>query len=166
MSYVQLINTVTVGAGGAASIDFTSIPQNYIDLLIVLSTRTTSANLQDGTYISFNGITTGRTFKQLVGTGTAATVSGGTDTYIGNSNGGGSTANCFSNIQFYLSNYSSTSVNKPYASENVNDTNAANINSFITNGLWASTAAITSLSVTASATNFAQYSVVSIYGIK
>ena len=41
------IQTVTVGSGGAASIDFTSIPQTYTDLKIVLSARTNRANATD-----------------------------------------------------------------------------------------------------------------------
>jgi hypothetical protein len=34
-----LISSVTVGAGGASSIDFTSIPATYTDLLIKVSAR-------------------------------------------------------------------------------------------------------------------------------
>jgi len=33
------IQTVTVGSGGAANIEFTSIPQTYTDLVVVLSLR-------------------------------------------------------------------------------------------------------------------------------
>ena len=35
----NLISTITVGSGGAASIDFTSIPQTYTDLLVKISLR-------------------------------------------------------------------------------------------------------------------------------
>ena len=35
-----LISSVTVGAGGASSIDFTSIPATYTDLLVKFSLRT------------------------------------------------------------------------------------------------------------------------------
>jgi hypothetical protein len=33
------IKTVTVGSGGAANIDFTSIPQTYTDLVLKVSAR-------------------------------------------------------------------------------------------------------------------------------
>jgi hypothetical protein len=33
----KLIETVTVGSGGAANIEFTSIPQTYTDLKLVIS---------------------------------------------------------------------------------------------------------------------------------
>ena len=38
----QLISSTTVGAGGASSIDFTSIPSTYTDLVIKWSGRLTS----------------------------------------------------------------------------------------------------------------------------
>ena len=34
-----LISSVTVGSGGAASIEFTSIPSTYTDLVLKLSAR-------------------------------------------------------------------------------------------------------------------------------
>jgi len=40
---VKAIATVEVGAGGAASIEFTSIPADWSDLLVVLSGRSTVA---------------------------------------------------------------------------------------------------------------------------
>ena len=38
------IQTVTVGSGGASSIDFTSIPQTYTDLCLVYSARLTTTD--------------------------------------------------------------------------------------------------------------------------
>ena len=55
MTYT-LISTVTVGAGGAASIDFNSIPGTYTDLLLVVSVRSTRpAATNDGLFMSING---------------------------------------------------------------------------------------------------------------
>ena len=49
------IATVTVGAGGAASIDFTSIPGTYTDLLVLISARSTrSTDYRDELFIRFN----------------------------------------------------------------------------------------------------------------
>jgi hypothetical protein len=39
------IDTVTVGSGGAASIEFTNIPQTYTDLQIVLSARSATSDV-------------------------------------------------------------------------------------------------------------------------
>jgi hypothetical protein len=37
MATMTALSTVTVGAGGAATIDFTSIPQTYTDLIVKIS---------------------------------------------------------------------------------------------------------------------------------
>jgi hypothetical protein len=43
MAAYNLIATTTVGSGGAASIDFTGIPQTYTDLFLVSSLRSNAA---------------------------------------------------------------------------------------------------------------------------
>ena len=50
----EQITTVTVGSGGASSIDFTSIPQTYTDLVIKTSARNTSTSTT--MYLEFNEI--------------------------------------------------------------------------------------------------------------
>ena len=42
----KALSTVTVGAGGAASIDFTSIPSTYTDLQILCSLKTSYSGAQ------------------------------------------------------------------------------------------------------------------------
>ena len=51
------IQTVTVGAGGASSIEFTSIPQTYTDLKVVFSVRDATNN-NGVVKITFNGSAT------------------------------------------------------------------------------------------------------------
>jgi hypothetical protein len=41
-TYTLINSSVTVGSGGAADIEFTSIPATYTDLLLVLSGRGTT----------------------------------------------------------------------------------------------------------------------------
>ena len=53
----NLISSVTVGSGGASSIDFTSIPQTYTDLVVRWSTRGTAATVYDQVYVKFNNTT-------------------------------------------------------------------------------------------------------------
>lgn len=166
MTYT-LISTVTVGAGGAASIDFTSIPQTYNDLVLILSGRSNDgAATADGVRLKINGATTTTTFAQIVGTGSGVTSNGGTDDYLGNVNGGTSTANTFASMSLHLSNYASTTTNKAYLQEITPEINASAMNMFMTNGVWASTAAITSLSLYITGFSFVQYSTASLYGIK
>jgi hypothetical protein len=68
-----LIDSVTVGAGGAASIDFTSIPSTYQHLQIrVLARGTTSATDQEQ-YITYNGTSTNYYSAHILyGTGSSA----------------------------------------------------------------------------------------------
>ena len=49
-----LISSVTVGSGGAANIEFTSIPATYTDLLLKLSTRTTRSTATDSNKLTVN----------------------------------------------------------------------------------------------------------------
>ena len=70
----ELIASSTVGAGGASSIDFTSIPATFTDLVVKLSGRSTysGGGVADYAVIGFNGVTTNQTMKYLYGTGSAA----------------------------------------------------------------------------------------------
>ena len=53
----KAIATVTVGSGGAANIEFTSIPATYTDLVIHLSGRTTRNDTADDIGIELNNVT-------------------------------------------------------------------------------------------------------------
>ena len=68
------IAIVTVGAGGASSIEFTSIPNTYSNLLVVLSVRTSKAGSYTGSFgMQFNGDTgSNYTNRDLYGTGSVA----------------------------------------------------------------------------------------------
>ena len=58
------IASVSVGAGGASSIDFTSIPSTYTDLVVKVSYRTTDAT-NTGTLIStFNNDTSAARYNK------------------------------------------------------------------------------------------------------
>ena len=49
------IATVTVGSGGAATIDFSSIPSTYTDLCIKHSLRNGSINVSNAIRLTING---------------------------------------------------------------------------------------------------------------
>jgi hypothetical protein len=51
-----LISSVTVGSGGAANIEFTSIPQTYTDLLYKISGRLSVDSAS--AFLRYNGTTT------------------------------------------------------------------------------------------------------------
>ena len=161
----QLISSVTVGSGGASSIDFTSIPATYTDLLISLSIRSTNNGWVDGNVL-FNSSTSNFTWRSVYGTGASA-VSGTntTNNMLGQINGSNTTASTFANILLYVPNYAGNS-NKSFSIDYASENNATTSYAGLVAGLWSNTAAITAVGFTLSAGNFAQYSTAYLYGIK
>jgi hypothetical protein len=162
-----LISSSTVGSGGASSIDFTSIPSTYTDLLFNLSTRQSPASTQDTTWInSINGVTNAFTDRILRGDGSGASslVPSETPLYIGQSPCASATANTFANHLIYIPNYLSSN-NKSINIDSVQETNASTAYMGFTAGIWANTSAITSISFTPNSGTFVQYSIAYLYGI-
>jgi hypothetical protein len=162
------IQTVTVGSGGASSIDFTSIPQTYTDLCVVLSARGTNAGTgaNDG-HLTFNSSSTGYSSRLLYGTGGAtgsASNSGSYMYWVGGAVSGGLTANTFGNSSIYIPNYTSSNY-KSVSFDGVNENNGSYGTQLMTAGLWSSTSAITSISLSLDYNNFAQYSTATLYGV-
>jgi len=159
-----LISSVTVGAGGASSIDFTSIPATYTDLKLVGSIRTNTAQTDNSMDINFNSSATSFSARFLYGSGSAAASSTGS-TIILQADGGAATSNTFSNFEIYIPNYAG-STNKSYSNDAVTENNATAAIAGLLAGLWSNTAAITSVSVKASTGTFVQHSTAYLYGIK
>ena len=165
-----LIASSTVGSGGAASINFTSIPSTYTDLCLKVSLRTVVAGDWNDNLIKFNSTTANYSNKYVYGNGTSA-LSGsnaysGSGGYIGGAPGATTTANTFSNGSIYITNYAGSGY-KHYSSDNAAETNATLSYLHILAGLWTDTSAINSITlVTDNGTNYAQHSIVSLYGIK
>ena len=164
-----LIASSTVGSGGAATIDFTSIPATYTDLLILCSFRNDRAATEDAVKMSLNGSTSNFSTRSLSGSGSAAA----SDTNLVTAFGGMSvsataTASTFSNNIVYIPNYTSSTA-KSYLADAVCETNGTTAFMYYIAGLWnpSTQAAITSISFTPNlATNFVQHSTAYLYGIK
>ena len=158
------IDTVTVGSGGAASIDFTSIPQTYTDLKVVLSVRGSRASVDTEAYVKFNNNTSNYSYRVLFGTG-STTGSTRASSYppvvIKAAN---STASTFSNGEIYIPNYTS-SVNKSLCTDSVSETNATGAYQYLVAGLWSNTAAINQITLTPFTDSFVQHSTATLYGI-
>lgn len=160
----KLIQTITVGSGGAASIEFGSIPQTYTDLMVVSSLRITQT-AWDSFNVYFNGSNTNLSSRYLLGNGASAASGTLAYGYAGTSDIGSATANVFSNSSLYVPNYTGSS-QKSYSVDNVAENNATTAYVNIIAGLWTGTSAITSLTLVANSTAFVQYSSASLYGIK
>jgi len=169
---VTLIAHTEVGSGGAANIEFTSIPSTYDDLLILASLRTTEPfGYEDIIYLRFNGQT-------------SSTVYSSTELYRNNSSiasvrtsnqtqarfwvaGDQATANTFASTRLYIPNYKNTSNHKQVIIETAFEHNAADIHHLAGNAsLWRDTSAISSMRFTSyQSRNFKQYSSISLYGV-
>jgi hypothetical protein len=105
------IATVVVGSGGSSAINFTSIPQTFTDLKIVLSGRSLQGNVYGGGRLEFNSSTNNYSWRRLRADGSATASDNSTSAAsITNwdMNGANATASVFSNIEFYIPNYTSS----------------------------------------------------------
>jgi hypothetical protein len=160
------IAAVTVGSGGASTIDFTSIPSTYTDLCLKISARNTSAVNNYDMVLRFNGDTgSNYNVRAIQGNGSSASsFSSGSQTYIANINipGNNLNANNFGNTEIYVPNYGGSnqkSLSIDAATED-NSTDKGLLRLFA--GLWTGTAAISSITLFQ---NFSQYSTATLYGI-
>jgi len=168
-----LIQSTTVGAGGASSVTFSSIPNTYNDLLIKCSLRTGSAQVWG--YFTFNGTSTSNySLMQLIGLGSGTPVSGKDTSSTGYqyslwADSPNQTANTFSSTDIYIPNYAGSN-HKSCSIESVTENSATSVYTAIQGILWANTSAITSITFTpwnsAGGETWAQNSSFYLYGIK
>lgn len=162
------IATVTVGSGGASSIDFSSIASTYTDIVIKLSARNGDTGISSAN-ITFNNDTgSNYTNRRIYGNG--ATASSGVNSSIGFIHytmvaGSDTTANTFGNTEIYIPNYASSN-QKGVSIDGVAENNNTTAYMSLTAGLWTGTSVISRVTLTSSSGNFAQYSTATLYGIK
>lgn len=157
------IATVTVGSGGAANIEFVSIPQTYTDLAILVSGRGTGSGENRVIYIYPNGSSSNMTARVLYSDGSGVGSANFTDVYI---NGALSTSNTFGNLSIYIPNYTSSS-NKGISADMAMENDATISYLMLHSLLWSDTSPITSLTLeVAGADTFVQHSNATLYGIK
>lgn len=170
----QIISSYTVGSGGIATIDFTSIPSTYTDLKIIISGRTTTSN-GGRDYFTFrlNGSSSSYDYTWVAGYDNNLTTTSGASgqsyqnamTMAANDSG----ANVFGSADIYIPNYTSSntkSISADFSSENSSATQW--LNGFNA-GLWTGTSAINQITLYAGSSGggtFAQYTRADLYGIK
>jgi hypothetical protein len=164
----EAIATVTVGSGGAADIEFTSIPATYTDLLAKYSLRTDRNLSVSALRITFNGSATSYSGRMLEGDGATAAsyTSGSTFIDFGYAPALTATASTFSNGEMYIPNYAG-STNKSVSIDTVQENNTTTAYMNLQASLLSNTATITSIKlVMSTADDFVQYSTATLYGIK
>ncbi len=172
-----LIASSTVGAGGAANVEFTSISSSYTDLKLVYSLRSArSGSTRDDLKITINSDTgSNYSSKRLYaadGTNTnSQTFSGAPsdNVFAGSIPASSATSDTFGNSEMYFSNYSVSAYKKSISSDftyenNVTDNNITGLGAMIWNN---TTSEITSIKIEIiSGNNFVQHSAAYLYGIK
>jgi hypothetical protein len=167
------ISTVTVGAGGSASISFSNIPQGYTDLVLKLSTRTTASGwTTTGLVLTLNGssasVYSRRTLYNTSAGSAGSDSTSSTTSFIGGivSCGASATSNTFGTANIYIPNYSDFN-NKNISVESVSENNGTDTAQTYTFGLFANSSPITSLTlIDANGGSFVQHSMATLYGVK
>jgi len=161
----KLISSVTVGSGGAANIEFTSIPATYTDLKCVISARGATNQEAADVIVAFNGSSSNFIFRRLFSFQTTVYSDSGSTSNFGQQPANAQTANTFGNGEFYIPNYTSSNYKSISADSSV-ETNSSSAFEFIGAALWSNTAAITSMTISGNGGNWLQYSTAYLYGIK
>jgi len=168
--FLQPLQTVTVGSGGAVAAIFSNIPQNYTDLYVEYSARTTNtdtgSSIQVVAYQNNVGYPDSTaSFTELNGTGTGSASINLTGQYlrVGYCDTANNTSNTFSNGSFYIPNYAGSNYKSVVADAVFEQNGTAAVQSLIA-GLWRTTSGINNLNIQTGRT-FAQYSTFALYGV-
>ena len=167
ITYVQ-IASVTVGAGGASSIDFTSIPSTYTDLCVVYSLRSDRASIvytDVNVKLNATNSSNGKVLYAVNGSTTGSYSPSPTQSFFANATASTATASTFSNGYIYIPNYTS-SANKSISGDGVTENNAAAVVLGLFAGLYSVTSAVNQVTLTADLGNIVQHSTAYLYGVK
>ena len=168
------IATYNVGSGGVPSISFINIPQDYKDLLIKVSARSTGtggSGFDDYMNLRFNNDSGSNYGDKYLQGYAQATQSGGPATgrnkvLCGLGNGSSSTASTFAVNEIYIPNYTSSNYKPVSVDSGLENNNTSNYVIRLINSIWYSTAPVTSINLFLDGANFAQYTTAHLYGIK
>ena len=164
-TYTKIASS-TIGSGGAASIDFSSIPATYTDLKLVASLRSNrTGNVKDTIDLKINNVTTTLSQRYLQGNGSAVTTNS-LSNYWGETDAATATASVFGSWEAYFPNYAGANF-KPFSVESTMEDNATLGILVLAAGLWSTATAINQLTLLpVTGTLWVQYSSASLYGIK
>jgi hypothetical protein len=170
----ESIATVTVGSGGASSIELTSIPSTYQHLQIRYVARSDRAGAaSDNLKIQINDDTNVNLYvryHRLSGTGSGVSASNqlsgiSASIELPQITADTAVANAFGVAVVDILDYASTSKFKVLRSFGGNDRNGGG-SADLMSGLWMQTSAVSKLVINAAANTILQHSVFALYGVK
>jgi hypothetical protein len=163
----ESIATVTVGSGGAANVEFTSIPGTYTHLQIRYIAR--GVGTADYGKLQLNSDTGNNYARHLLdGNGSSTSAEGVASTgtmYVAIYAGTSAAASIFGAGVVDILDYANTNKYTTVRVLGGNDRNGAGTVE-LRSGLWMNTNAVTSIKVTGETGNIQQYSQFALYGIK
>lgn len=159
------------GTGSSGTITFSSIPSTYTSLQIRAMYKDVTNQGQWCQYnLRFNSDTGSNYWTHyLAGDGSAASASGFSSTRISIRYSGADSSPSADTVGVSIidiHDYASSTRNKTVRALAGVDTNSADGGIALSSGLWLSTSAITSITVSAALSNFTANSVFALYGIK
>ena len=161
---MKLIESKTLGTA-QASIEFTSIPSTYTDLVLLVSGRSSrSGTYVDNIQIYFNGANSNLSSRYVDGDGVNRGSASQAVGFLGAIPAATATANTFGNLSVYIPNYAGAT-SKSFSADVVQETNATNAYMEITALLWNQTTAINSITLFALNGQLIAGSIASLYGI-
>jgi hypothetical protein len=162
---MYLISRITLSSG-AASMTFSSIPQTYTDLKILVSARNAQNNY-GGYQVRINGATSNNSLRTIKVSGSAVSTASRSDIIdVCSLPISGDTANAFSCDEIYIPNYTSTTQNKSFTTDSTREFSTSSDNSLRWSAaLQANTAAVTSVVITLDTDTFTTGSTAYLYGI-
>lgn len=156
-------------SGIAYTVAFNNIPQNFTDLLLVISARSSNASVHDGGGMYINNVTSTGNYSFTRSEGNGATITTSRQNpvdylYLGTSHpAANATANTFSSNRIWIAEYTSN-LRKQIILDGVSENDGTGYQT-ISGLMSASNAPITSLGIICGSGNFVANSTFSLYGI-
>jgi hypothetical protein len=168
----ESIATVNVGAGGSATVTFSSIPSTYTHLqLRAISRDGAAGSVATPIYFRWNSNTSNYAFHYIFGNGTSASgqaYTGQAYAQAGFAAPGSAPANVFGAYVMDILDYANTNKNKTFRTLSGYESNSGNTDNAVAfESSWvADTTTISSITIFPGSGNIAQYSSFALYGIK
>ena len=161
-TFIKIAST-TVGSGGASTINFTSIPQTYTDLMIQISARNDEADNGTSLRVYFNGDTANINVRELRAIGTTRASYSITYAQAGYVAADQTESSVFGTANVYIPNYTSNN----YKSSSAEIVLPSNVEFYtvLSARLWLSTSAVNQITLGSGSGNWVQHTTATLYGI-
>lgn len=149
----------------SATVDFSSIPQTYQNLRLIITGACSTGGIDAGCLMTLNGDTGANYDIALQYNGGVSSTYGGTSADIGNISANTSPPNSSGVIDLLIPGYAGTTFNKQFQSLSSRRDATSTIYIVMTGGCWHNASAITDILLTAASGNFIAGSVFTLYGL-